>query len=87
MMLACWRKEPESRPLFDELERNLSKLLDTNVAKYYVHLNEPYLRANVEKFEGGKTDYVAAMGSPDFQAPSVPSESALECNTIVESYH
>lgn len=86
-MLACWRKEPESRPLFDELETSISKLLDANVATYYVNLNEPYLRANVAKFEGGKTDYVSAMGSPDFQAPSVPSESALERNTIVEGHH
>ncbi|XP_055308073.1 platelet-derived growth factor receptor alpha-like [Sitodiplosis mosellana] len=84
IMLACWRKVPESRPSFDELEIKLSKFLDTNVANQYIKLNEPYLKANVEKYEGGKTDFISLMGTPDFKAPSAPSGIALECNAIVE---
>ena len=91
-MLSCWRVNPETRPLFNELERSIFKLLDTNVAEYYVKLNEPYVKANVEKFEHGMTDYIALMGTPKSRAPSIPcprsapstpSTPLLEGNTIV----
>lgn len=93
IMLACWRVNPKLRPLFDELERSLSKLLDTNIADYYVRLNELYLRANVEKYKDGRIDYLSSMGTPDSQAPSpppvqsdtsAPSTSTHGCNTVIE---
>ena len=92
-MLSCWRVNPELRPLFNELERSLSKLLDTNIADYYDKLNELYLKANVEKFKDGQIDYIASMGTPDCQAPSpppaqpdpyAPSTSTHGRNTIVQ---
>lgn len=89
IMLSCWRVNPETRPMFNELERSLFKLLDTNVAEYYVRLNEPYVKANVEKFEHGMTDYIALMGTPKSRAPSIPcprsppSAPSLEGNRIV----
>ncbi|XP_055308104.1 fibroblast growth factor receptor 3-like [Sitodiplosis mosellana] len=84
IMSACWRKEPELRPSFDELGRSLSKFLDPSVAERFVNLNEPYSKANVEKYEGGKIDYTALMETPDFQAPSSPSGSAHQCNALAE---
>lgn len=80
-MLSCWRVNPESRPLFDELEKSISNLLNTNIVDHYVKLNEPYLKANVENYERGNKDYIAQMGMPNVQAPSAP---ALEWNEIVE---
>lgn len=71
-MLSCWRVNPESRPMFDDLEKSVLELLDKNVADHYIQLNEPYLQSNVKNFESGKTDYVALMAVPNFQAPSIP---------------
>lgn len=31
IMLNCWKAKPESRPLFGELERNLSSYLEDSV--------------------------------------------------------
>ena len=58
--------------MFDELEKSILKLLDANVAEHYIQLNEPYVKANVENTECGKTDYIALMGAPDSQAPCAP---------------
>ncbi|XP_055307327.1 platelet-derived growth factor receptor alpha-like [Sitodiplosis mosellana] len=98
IMLSCWRVNPELRPSFDGLGRSISMLLDTSVTERFVNLNEPYLKANVAKYESGKTDYIALMGTPNFQAPpipsvpaalsdqSAPSTSTLEFNTMVECH-
>lgn len=73
-MLSCWCANPESRPLFDELEKSISKLLESGVADHYIDLNEPYLRSNVSNFNEGQTDYIALMGAPDCQAPRTPNQ-------------
>ena len=78
------RLAPETCPLFNELAENLSKLLDTNVAEHYVSLNEPYLKANVKKYEDGREDYIASMRAPDVQAPPPPT---LDSNGIVVEIH
>lgn len=72
-MLSCWRFNSETRPLFDEIEKSIFKLLDTDVAEHYIQLNEPYAKANVKNIECGKTDYIALMGTPDSQAPCPPT--------------
>lgn len=71
-MLSCWYANPESRPLFDSLEKSISKLLENGVAEHYIDLNEPYLQTNVANFTEGQTDYLALMGSPDCPAPPTP---------------
>lgn len=81
-MLSCWRLAPETRPLFDELAENFSKFLDTNVTDHYVSLNEPYLKANVKKYEDGRDDYIALMRAPDVQAPPPPTLDSNE--TVIE---
>ncbi|XP_031631901.1 vascular endothelial growth factor receptor 1-like isoform X3 [Contarinia nasturtii] len=73
IMLSCWCANPESRPLFDDLEKSVSKLLESGVAEHYIDLNEPYLKSNVSNFTTGQTDYMALMGSPDCQAPRTPN--------------
>lgn len=72
-MLSCWGANPESRPLFDDLEKSISKLLEDGVAEHYIDLNEPYLKSNVSNFNTGQTDYIALMGAPDCQAPRTPN--------------
>ncbi|XP_055298878.1 vascular endothelial growth factor receptor 1-like isoform X19 [Sitodiplosis mosellana] len=74
IMLSCWCTNPESRPLFDDLEKSVSKLLENGVAEHYIDLNEPYLKSNVSHFNEGQTDYIALMGAPDCQAPRTPNQ-------------
>lgn len=45
-MLSCWRIIPGARPSFDDLVKNLSKMLDNGVADRYITLNEPYTEWN-----------------------------------------
>lgn len=72
-MLSCWRTNPESRPLFDNLESSISTLLGHSVADHYIDLNEPYLKSNISTFTENQTDYLAMMGAPDCYAPPIPS--------------
>lgn len=72
-MLSCWQTDPDTRPLFNELEQSFRRLLHANVAEHYIQLNEPYLKANVENSQCGKTDYIALMGSPHSRTPSTPT--------------
>lgn len=72
-MLQCWCAHPESRPLFDSLEKSLGKLLESGVAEHYIDLNEPYLQMNVNNFTEGQTDYLALMAAPECQAPAIPN--------------
>lgn len=71
-MLSCWCANAESRPLFDSLEKSISKLLENGVAEHYIDLNEPYLQSNITNFNEGQTDYLALMGSPDCPPPPTP---------------
>lgn len=73
IMLSCWRTNPESRPLFDSLEKSLAKLLENGVAEHYIDLNEPYLKSNVSNLDG-QTDYLALMAAPDCPAPLPPAD-------------
>ncbi|XP_031632064.1 vascular endothelial growth factor receptor 3-like [Contarinia nasturtii] len=72
IMLSCWCVQPEKRPLFNKLESNISKLLGETVSEHYVDLNDPYVQANASRFNSGKTDYFALLGTPDCEAPCVP---------------
>lgn len=73
-MLQCWQLVPETRPLFDQLEDSISKLIEKDIAKHYTDLNDPYLKENARNLDG-KTDYLALLGSPDSQAPCAPTTS------------
>ncbi|XP_017068456.2 LOW QUALITY PROTEIN: platelet-derived growth factor receptor alpha-like [Drosophila eugracilis] len=72
IMLECWRKNPESRPLFAELEKRFADMLGEDVANHYLDLNNPYLQSNMESMKNQSTDYLALMGSPDELAPAAP---------------
>lgn len=72
-MLSCWCANPESRPLFQSLEKSIGKLLENGVAEHYIDLNEPYLKSNVNNFEEGHVDYLSCMAAPDCPPPAVPS--------------
>ncbi|KRJ97845.1 vascular endothelial growth factor receptor 1 isoform X11 [Drosophila yakuba] len=72
IMLECWRKNPESRPLFAELEKRFGNMLGEDVASHYLDLNNPYMQSNFEYMKKQSTDYLALMGSPDELAPPAP---------------
>ncbi|XP_068143808.1 vascular endothelial growth factor receptor 1 isoform X3 [Drosophila tropicalis] len=72
IMLECWRKSPESRPLFNELERRFASMLTEDVANHYLDLNNPYMQSNMQYMKTQPTDYLALMGSPDEPAPERP---------------
>lgn len=74
-MLSCWCANPESRPLFDSLEKSIGKLLENGVAEHYIDLNEPYLQSNIST-TNQETDYLALMAAPDCPAPAVPTINA-----------
>lgn len=71
-MLHCWSANPESRPLFDNLEKRLGKLMENGVAEHYLDLNEPYMQINTNNYQDGHTDYLAMLGTPEYPAPPVP---------------
>ncbi|XP_059619407.1 vascular endothelial growth factor receptor 1 isoform X2 [Phlebotomus argentipes] len=73
VMLQCWCANPESRPLFSDLETRLSNMLQESVRSHYVDLNEPYLQMNSEYLRTGQKDYLAMLGPPDKAAPPVPT--------------
>lgn len=90
IMLSCWRFDPQSRPLFDDLEKCLTKLMENEVAERYVRLNEPYFRLNLTN---PRADYLSMLASPpctvtstspyeniDISASSLPTASELQSN-------
>lgn len=83
-MMSCWRLGPESRPPFDQLEKKISIILDNEVMKHYVSLNETYLLANTSHFKSREIDFTALLGIPDIQSPPIPKNvvrSSLSRNT------
>ncbi|XP_060666911.1 vascular endothelial growth factor receptor 1 isoform X3 [Drosophila nasuta] len=72
IMLECWRKSPESRPLFNVLEKRFANMLGEDAANHYLDLNDPYMRSNTEYLRNHPTDYLSLMGSPDEFAPAAP---------------
>ncbi|GAB0098867.1 vascular endothelial growth factor receptor 1 [Sergentomyia squamirostris] len=73
VMLQCWCANPESRPLFSDLEKRLSSMLQESVKNHYVDLNEPYLQMNTEYLKTGTKDYLSMLGPPEKFAPPVPT--------------
>nr|XP_036222272.1 vascular endothelial growth factor receptor 1 isoform X17 [Bactrocera oleae] len=72
IMLECWSTNPESRPLFNVLEKYFARMLGEDVTNHYVDLNDTYLRANMDNANVKPTDYLSLMGSPDEMAPAPP---------------
>ncbi|XP_049302396.1 vascular endothelial growth factor receptor 1 isoform X3 [Bactrocera dorsalis] len=72
IMLECWSTNPESRPLFNVLEKYFARMLGEDVTNHYVDLNDTYLRANMDNANTKPTDYLSLMGSPDEMAPAPP---------------
>ncbi|CAD6999743.1 unnamed protein product [Ceratitis capitata] len=72
IMLECWSANPESRPLFNVLEKYFARMLGDDVTNHYVDLNDTYLRASTDNSNPKQTDYLSLMGSPDELAPPPP---------------
>ena len=86
IMLHCWSANPESRPLFSDLEKCLGRLLENGVAEHYIDLNEPYLQMNVDLFTNGQTDYLSLMSAPDCPPPPVPVPNQyVNCNVPAQN--
>lgn len=78
-MLSCWRVNPESRPLFDNLVAIIFAMLDDeNLAKHYINVNKEYLESNTTKFTINRIDYSPLMGVPDCCAPSIDQKNTLK---------
>lgn len=71
-MLQCWYVNPDVRPFFTDLEKQLEKFLEAGVADHYVDLNQQYLQANETNYCNKNTDYSAILSTPQYPAPSVP---------------
>lgn len=75
-MYSCWYVHPKSRPLFNVLEQTLYKLLEKNLADHYIIMNDFYVRqSDANTFTTVETDYLSLMASPNYQAPSTPSDT------------
>ncbi|XP_037051566.1 vascular endothelial growth factor receptor 1 isoform X6 [Bradysia coprophila] len=85
IMLHCWNANPESRPLFNALEKRLGKLLENGVAEHYIDLNEPYLQMNTDNFKQGHTDYLSIMGPPEGIAPAIPDYVNSPVNSSLDA--
>ncbi|XP_070496401.1 vascular endothelial growth factor receptor kdr-like isoform X5 [Chironomus tepperi] len=72
IMLNCWNAKPESRPLFNELERKLSSFMMDSVKDHYLDLNEPYMQANMDNYKKGVRDYLTSISIPEEEAPTPP---------------
>ncbi|XP_066150406.1 vascular endothelial growth factor receptor 1-like isoform X2 [Euwallacea fornicatus] len=69
IMLNCWNFKPQARPTFASLAEKIGFLLENSVKKYYIDLNDPYLKMNTQKLE---QDYLAMLSPPTFEALSTP---------------
>lgn len=48
IMVKCWQKVPEERPLFNQLADNIGCMMETAVVRYYIDMNE-HLSEAIEK--------------------------------------
>lgn len=56
IMTDCWKKDPNERPTFSQLEERITGLLETTVSSYYWNLNVFYEKLNKEKENAKTTD-------------------------------
>ncbi len=54
----CWEADPNDRPTFAQLEHILGELMEESARNFYIEMNEPYRRRNVERF-GSFNDLLA----------------------------
>lgn len=90
-MLSCWRINAELRPTFGDLEERIYRLLERNVATRYIDLNEPYMIANLNRFNSGQKDflkllfmkvsssgYVEVNSKPNLESKTKPAPGYVE---------
>lgn len=70
-MLTCWYVNPETRPSFHVLEKQLAEILGHDIAEQCMDMNQPYVEMNANWLRNGKTDYLAMMALPIDMAPPV----------------
>lgn len=58
IMSNCWRADPDSRPSFAQLEQMLGELLEPYIRRFYVDLNEPYLKRNEARSNTTNSGYL-----------------------------
>ncbi|KAG5886437.1 hypothetical protein JTB14_035727 [Gonioctena quinquepunctata] len=72
IMTECWATKPSARPSFSKLVERLGSILEESTRQYYIDLNDPYLVMNTKRKEEGKSDYLAMLSPPTFEALSSP---------------
>ncbi|XP_031637614.1 platelet-derived growth factor receptor alpha-like [Contarinia nasturtii] len=63
IMTSCWNAVPESRPLFDSLEQQISKLLEPELLQRFFDLNKVYMDSNSKNCESAKNRFLATLKS------------------------
>ncbi|XP_045479930.1 vascular endothelial growth factor receptor kdr-like isoform X2 [Harmonia axyridis] len=71
IMLECWSQDPLKRPSFSKLEDRLGKMIGEETRQYYIELNDPYLKCNMERSRSIE-DYLNRLNSPNFENLSTP---------------
>ncbi|XP_031624950.1 vascular endothelial growth factor receptor 1-like [Contarinia nasturtii] len=54
IMISCWNTDPESRPLFDELEQTISYLMKSDDQEKCENLNKLFKDSIAEKYKSGE---------------------------------
>lgn len=73
IMYNCWDTQPRLRPLFDALEKSISKLLTHDAIERYIVLNQCFLKANAINVDPDQPDYLAGIAALDDMDSSIPS--------------
>lgn len=83
-MLSCWHFYPKSRPLFDKLEKIISKLLKNDVTKDCISKTEFFLKANGINFDHEQPDYLTGTTALDNMDSTIPSYIDNNSHEIIE---
>lgn len=83
-MLSCWDFFPKSRPLFDKLEKIISKLLTNDVTEDCIAKTEYFLKANGINFDHEQPGYLAGITALDSMDSTIPSYIDNNSHEIIE---
>ncbi|XP_031623033.1 fibroblast growth factor receptor-like [Contarinia nasturtii] len=64
IMRSCWNADAKARPLFDNLEKKISELMEPGVVQHFIDLSKSYLESHVSQNESGEMNFISQMTSP-----------------------
>lgn len=63
----CWKANPDIRPTFAQLEQSIGDEMEAETRKFYVDLNDPYIKRNEMRMNTTSSGYTVLK---DRQQPS-----------------